>query len=92
VVRFAQGADILIHDSQYTDDEYHREAASKKGWGHSTVRMAAEAAREAGVGELIMYHHDPCRTDAEIPALENLARSIFPRAQAAREGLTIVLD
>jgi ribonuclease BN (tRNA processing enzyme) len=92
VVRFAKGADILIHDSQYTDDEYHREVANKQGWGHSTVRMAAEAARAAGVGELIMYHHDPCRTDDQIPALEELARSIFPRSRAAREGLSIILD
>jgi ribonuclease BN (tRNA processing enzyme) len=92
VVRFARGADVLIHDSQYTDDEYHREVANKKGWGHSTVRMAAEAAREAGVGELILYHHDPCRTDEQIPALEELAQTIFPRSRAAREGLTITLD
>ena len=92
VVRFAKGADILIHDSQYTDDEYQREVANKKGWGHSTVRMAAEAAREAGVGELLMYHHDPCRTDDQIPLLEELARSVFPRTRAAREGLTIVLS
>jgi phosphoribosyl 1,2-cyclic phosphodiesterase len=92
VVRFAKGADILIHDSQYTDDEYHREVANKQGWGHSTVRMAAEAAREAGVGELIMYHHDPCRTDDQIPELERLARSIFPRTRAAREGLIIELN
>lgn len=92
VVRFAKGADLLIHDSQYTDDEYHREVANKKGWGHSTVRMAAEAARAAGVGELIMYHHDPCRTDAQIPPLEELARSIFPHTRAAREGLCIRLE
>jgi phosphoribosyl 1,2-cyclic phosphodiesterase len=92
VVRFAKGADVLIHDSQYTDDEYHREVANKKGWGHSTVRMAAETARAAGVGELIMYHHDPCRTDDMIPELEQLAQSIFPRTRAAREGLTIQFD
>jgi phosphoribosyl 1,2-cyclic phosphodiesterase len=91
VVRFAKGADILIHDSQYTDEEYHRDVANKQGWGHSTVRMAAEVAREAGVGELIMYHHDPCRTDDQIPELEALARSIFPRTRAAREGLVIEL-
>lgn len=92
VVSFAKGADLLIHDSQYTDDEYHREVANKKGWGHSTVRMAAEAALAAGVGELIMYHHDPCRTDDQIPALVTLAQSIFPSTQAAREGLVIDLD
>jgi phosphoribosyl 1,2-cyclic phosphodiesterase len=91
VVRFAKGADVLIHDSQYTDDEYHREVANKKGWGHSTVRMAAEAALAADVGELIMYHHDPCRTDNQIPELEQLAQAIFPRTRAAREGLTITL-
>lgn len=92
VVRVAAKADLLIHDSQYTDEEYHRAVANKKGWGHSTVRMACEAALAAGVGELVLYHHDPCRTDDEIPDLEALARSIFPRSRAAREGMTISLQ
>ncbi len=91
VVRFAAGADVLIHDAQYTHHEYFRDEDNRQGWGHSTVRMAAEAARAAGVGQLILFHHDPCRRDAQIPPLERLAKKIFPRARAAREGLVVGL-
>lgn len=91
VVDFARGADILIHDSQYTDQEYFREEDNRQGWGHSTVRMAAETAREAGVKQLILYHHDPSRTDSQIVPLEKLAKSIFPKSKAAREGMTLRL-
>jgi phosphoribosyl 1,2-cyclic phosphodiesterase len=91
VVAFAQGADVLIHDAQYTDDEYHGGHLNKAGWGHSTVRMAAEAAREAGVGQLILFHHDPEHDDEQVRALERLAKKIFPRSHAATEGLELVL-
>jgi phosphoribosyl 1,2-cyclic phosphodiesterase len=91
VVAFARGADVLIHDAQYTDAEYHGTPSNKAGWGHSTVRMAAEAARAAKVGELILYHHDPEHDDAEVRRLEKLARTIFPRTRAASEGLELRL-
>lgn len=91
VVELARGADVLIHDAQYTDHEYHRDTGHKRGWGHSTVRMAAETAVEAGVGQLILYHHDPSRSDSQIPRLEQLAKKIFPRTRAAREGMTVRL-
>jgi phosphoribosyl 1,2-cyclic phosphodiesterase len=91
VVTFAHGADVLIHDAQYNDDEYHGGHLNKAGWGHSTVRMAAEAAREAQVGQLLLFHHDPEHDDAHVQALERLAKKIFPRTHAATEGLEIVL-
>ncbi|MBI4517218.1 MAG: MBL fold metallo-hydrolase [Deltaproteobacteria bacterium] len=92
VVAFARGADVLIHDAQYTDREYHQAHLKRAGWGHSTVRMAAEAARAAGVGQLILYHHDPEHDDAEIRRLERLARTIFPHSRAAVEGLELRLS
>ena len=91
VVAFARGADVLIHDAQYTDEEYHGGHLNKAGWGHSTVRMAAEAARAAGVGQLLLYHHDPEHDDAEVRQLERLARTIFPHSRAATEGLEVRL-
>ncbi|HYD47343.1 MAG TPA: MBL fold metallo-hydrolase [Terriglobales bacterium] len=91
VVELARDADVLIHDAQYTDHEYDRADDHRRGWGHSTVRMAAETARAAGVRQLILYHHDPSRTDIQVPKLEQVARTIFPRSRAAREGLTITL-
>jgi ribonuclease BN (tRNA processing enzyme) len=91
VVAFAHGADVLIHDAQYTDEEYHGGHLNKAGWGHSTVRMAAEAARAAGVGQLLLYHHDPEHDDAEVRHLERVARAIFPHSRAATEGLEVRL-
>ncbi len=91
VVDFARGADVLIHDAQYTEDEYFGGQLNKSGWGHSTVRQAAEVAREAGVGQLLLYHHDPSHDDAFVGRLERLARRIFPRSRATREGMTVAL-
>jgi len=92
VVDLARGADVLIHDAQYTDAEYHEEHISKAGWGHSTVRMAAEVAKAAGVGELILYHHDPMHDDRSVHRMEREARRIFPNSRAATEGMEIVLE
>ena len=91
VVSFARGADVLIHDAQYTDAEYHGGHLNKAGWGHSTVRMAAEAAQAAGVGELLLYHHDPEHDDAKIHELERFGRTLFPHTRAAVEGMEIRL-
>ncbi len=91
VVAFARGADVLIHDAQYTEDEYYGGHLNKAGWGHSTVQQAAEVARAAGVGQLVLYHHDPTHDDAEVRRLERLAHKTFPGAKAAREGVEIEL-
>lgn len=91
VVEFARGADVLIHDAQYTDDEYYGGHLNKAGWGHSTVRQAAQAARDAGVGRLILFHHDPSHDDSEVRHLESAAREIFPCSEAAWEGLEVTV-
>lgn len=91
VAAFARNADVLIHDAQYTDEEYHGGHLNKAGWGHSTVRQAAEVAKAANVGELFLFHHDPAHDDAEVHRLEAFARSIFPRSRAAKEGLELQL-
>jgi len=57
VVPLADGADVLIHDAQYLDDDY------KRGWGHSTPATAVEVAVRANVKRLVLYHHDPERSD-----------------------------
>jgi len=92
VVEFARGADVLIHDAQYTDEEYFGGHLNKSGWGHSTVRQAAETAAAAGVHTLYLFHHDPAHDDAEVLRLEQVARSIFPESYAASEGLVLQLS
>ena len=84
----AAGADMLVHDAQYSPEEYEDHYV---GWGHSTWAQAAQAAEEAGVRELILVSHDPARTDDEIDGLVAMAREAFPNTRAAFEGLQIEL-
>ena len=62
---FLSGADLVIHDSQYTTAEY----PAKVGWGHSTVEYALDVALAAGARRLALFHHDPTRTDDQVDDL-----------------------
>jgi ribonuclease BN (tRNA processing enzyme)/DNA-binding response OmpR family regulator len=90
-VDFVRGADLLIHDAQYTADEYPQ----KVGWGHSTPDYAIRVCAEAGAKKLVLTHHDPRRDDAAVDRLIESARAraqgIAPALEviAAAEGLTI---
>ncbi len=83
----AQGADVLVYDSQYSPEEYK----TKVGWGHSTYVDGAELARAAGVGKYVLYHHDPMRTDAQVDDFEKRAQSLYTSSIAAREGMVLDL-
>jgi phosphoribosyl 1,2-cyclic phosphodiesterase len=61
----ARDADLLIHDAQYTDDEY----GGHLGWGHSALSDTMAFARRSGARRLALFHHDPKRSDAEIDEL-----------------------
>jgi phosphoribosyl 1,2-cyclic phosphodiesterase len=69
---FCQGADILIHDSQYTPEEIDK----RVGWGHSDYKSTLELAYDAGVKKLILFHHDPPRTDVEVKEIEILCEDL----------------
>ena len=91
VVSFFQGADILIHDSQYTHKEY---ISSKLGWGHSSFEQAVNVAHKAGVKKLLLFHHDPDRSDAELEVIEKkLQKAAGGKTSMevliAREGMTV---
>jgi ribonuclease BN (tRNA processing enzyme) len=87
----AAGADLLFHDSQYTEDEYPH----LRGWGHSSVAHAAAFARAADVRQLALFHHDPMRSDRELEELYDQAAYLLDGTQEspliAREGLEIAL-
>jgi phosphoribosyl 1,2-cyclic phosphodiesterase len=82
----ARDADVLIHDAQYTPQEY----AERVGFGHSSTEHVATFAARAGVGRLVMFHHDPWHTDDELEAMRDqvLARwNVEPdRCMIAAEG------
>jgi phosphoribosyl 1,2-cyclic phosphodiesterase len=80
LLRFADGADLLICDGQYLPEEYRRYI----GWGHSSVTDAVRLALQARARRLALFHHDPERTDA---ALEELLAVAC--AEVARRGGTL---
>jgi phosphoribosyl 1,2-cyclic phosphodiesterase len=91
---FCRGADLLIADGQYTEDEYEQ----KRGWGHARATTVVDAAVQAGVKQLAIFHHDPMHGDDEVDQLIDLCRA---RAAAsapdmtvfgAREGMELKLD
>jgi len=86
-LRFCEGAALLAHDAQYTDEEYAR----CRGWGHSTWRTAVDVARQAGVERLALFHHDPTRNDVGVAQLEAFASRGRAGVFAAREGLRVAL-
>jgi phosphoribosyl 1,2-cyclic phosphodiesterase len=61
----AHDADLLIHDAQYTDEEY----PAHFGWGHSAVSHALDFASRTGVKRALLFHHDPYHTDEELDAI-----------------------
>lgn len=92
VEQFFAGADLLIHDTQYTEAEYR---AAKLGWGHSSFEHAVAAATRAGVKRLALFHHDPLRSDAQVDAMVpgycGAREATAPEVFFAREGMEIIL-
>jgi len=91
IIEFARGADLLIHDAQYVHDEYVSRAKPRKGWGHSTVDMAAEVAAKARVKRLALFHHEPTHDDRTMKQIARQAKRLFRSTVVAREGMQIDL-
>lgn len=72
VFELCHEVDLLIHDGQYTDDEF----AEKADWGHSTAAYAVHVAAEAGAHRLVLSHHDPSHTDRELDHILSAARRL----------------
>lgn len=90
LLRFFLGADILIHDAQYTAAEYK----THLGWGHSSYEYAINSAHKARVKKLVLFHHDPNRTDEQLEGLEkNYTAKVRGKTTMevlmAREGLLV---
>ena len=64
LIKFAKGATILVHDAQFTPDEY----ANRQGWGHSTMNAALQNGVAAKAERVLLTHHHPLRSDQEIAA------------------------
>jgi len=86
-LELCDGADLLIHDAQYTTEEFPQKAT----WGHCTVDYAVHVAREAGARTLALFHHDPTHHDGAVDTIlahaRRLAAGTGVEVVAAHEGL-----
>jgi phosphoribosyl 1,2-cyclic phosphodiesterase len=87
-LELAAGADLLIHDAQYTDDEY----SAHLGWGHSSLSDALAFARRAAVGRLLLFHHDPLHGDEFLDGLGDEARARWAAAGGAAEQIGLASE
>src|SRR5713226_10787372 len=93
LVKFLDGSDVLILDTQYTDEEY----PSHVGWGHGSLSTAVSLALDADVRKLVLFHHDPNHDDAMIDTMVENARKLAAKSEAyleveaAREGEELAL-
>ncbi len=84
VLALIEGADVVIYDSTYTEEEF----PGRIGWGHSTWNEGMRLCREAGAKKLLVFHHDPDHDDAFMDALAAEARQAWSEIVVAREGMT----
>ncbi|HOD35712.1 MAG TPA: MBL fold metallo-hydrolase [Syntrophales bacterium] len=87
-VEFSKGADLLMHDAEYTEEEY----ATYKGWGHSTWQSALELAVRAEVRKLGLFHHNQDRTDKEIDEIVDSCRKAASARGARMEIFAVRRD
>lgn len=85
-IALATGVDVLLHDAQYTTDEYAR----RVGWGHAGVDDFARVVRESSPRRALMFHHDPWHDDAELEGMRLRASELADReVELAVEGLIL---
>ncbi|MDP1820406.1 MAG: MBL fold metallo-hydrolase [Acidimicrobiales bacterium] len=90
VLELCDGVDLLIHDAKYTEAEF----PARSTWGHCTVDYAVHVAKEAGVGRLALFHHDPTHDDDTVDDIVAHARRLaegsgLAEVVGASEGLVI---
>ena len=83
----AEGVDMLIHDAQYTSEEF----PARADFGHSAIEYAIGLGRKAGAKAVMLYHHDPDRTDDDLDRIVTSLNGTKPTVYAAAEGSVIEL-
>ena len=90
-IAFSKNADLLMHDAQYTDDEYKR----TKSWGHTTFRSATDFSTKAEVKRFGIFHHDPGHKDHDMDGFVFACQTQIQQAKApiecfgVREGMEL---
>jgi phosphoribosyl 1,2-cyclic phosphodiesterase len=86
VLALIEGADLVVYDSTYTDEEF----PEKIGWGHSTWEEGVRLCKDADVKQLAIFHHDPDHNDDFMREVELKARDMWDGALVARERMTLI--
>jgi len=89
LANFARGCDLLIHDSQYTTEDYLNPHSPKQGFGHSTFDMALESQDYCHAKKVIFYHYDPSYDDEKLNTISKFYGDIADKADFSYEGLEI---
>lgn len=84
-LEFVRGVDLLLHDGQYLEADMPH----KLGWGHSLISQAIALAKEARVKKLVIFSHDPARTDQQLDQLAAEFSGQNPAVEMAREGMEL---
>jgi ribonuclease BN (tRNA processing enzyme) len=85
ILDLVEGADIMIYDSSYTDEEFPRFLT----WGHSSWQEGVRLAERAGVARLVIFHHDPSHDDAFMDQVARDAEAMRPGTLVAHEGMVL---
>ena len=88
VLTLIDGADLVIYDSTYTDDEF----PSKIGWGHSTWQEGVRLCQQAGAKRLAIFHHNPDHVDSLMADLEAEAKQTWSGTMVCRDDMVVTLD
>ncbi len=88
---FAKDTDLLIHDSQYTTEDYLSNISPKQGHGHSTFDMAMNTAQACNAKKLAMFHFDPSYSDDKLTFIENILNKKNKNYILAKEGMEICI-
>ena len=91
VISFAKDCDLMIHDTQYTEDEYNSEKMIVQGFGHSTYEMAIENATQAGIKRLACIHYNPSHSDEFLDKFSSEIKAKNPDLEIifSHEGMSV---
>lgn len=88
---FAKNCDLIIHDAQYTMEDYLNAFVPKQGYGHSTFDMALECKKQVKAKKLVFFHFDPSYDDTKLHQIKEDMKNVDKNAILAYEGLEINL-
>ncbi len=91
-INFSKNCDLLIHDAQYTSEDYLNHHSPKQGFGHSTYEMALEAMRQSNAKNLVFFHYDPSYDDSKLDKIKELYTSQNKNVYMAYEGFEFNLE